>query len=146
MTHTTKYYDEKLVELDLTMYVSLDNLKASYPQYKVLDTAEYSKIYFKDSANVEADFHKLYELQNQIILDSTHVSKSMEKNNQIIERLKKNFGKQKTRLHVEENKTLAAKPREQDYANQLSQIYTTTSLLSIGILGALFICYRNFNK
>ena len=146
MIHTAKYYDDKLIELDLTMYVSLDNLKASYPQYKVLDTPEYSKIYFKDSANVEAVFHKLYELQNQIILDSTQLSKSMEKNNDIINMVKRNFDKQKTRIQIEENKTLAAKPREHDYANQLSQIYHTTSLLSIGIIGALFICYKHFRQ
>ena len=142
MEHTAKYYENKLQELNSTMYVSLDNLKNSYPLYKTFGTPEYNTIYSNDSANVETIFHKLYELRNQLIKESQQLSKTMEQKNYIIEMSKKNFKKQKYKFQQEDIITLAAKPRGQDYKNQLSNTYHMTGLLSVGILTAIFICYK----
>ena len=142
--NTAQYYVDKLDELKTTMNVSIHNLKKSYPLYKIYKTPEYTKIYMNDSTNIETVFHNLYKLQNQLITDSTKKSAAMETNTRSIDNAKKNVALKTQELLAIEDAAQAAKPREHDFKHQLSSTYKITATISIGIVGALIICYKSF--
>ena len=123
-TKSVQYYQDKLIEYDLIMDMALENLKKSYPLYKITNSAEYSKIYYNDSANVEKVFHDLFLLQNNLIKDSNTLSQLMEKQNNIIHNAKINYKKQSKLLSEQKDNDLASKPREKAYTkNKESMLF-----------------------
>ncbi len=145
-TKSVQYYEDKLIEYDLTMDLALENLKKSYPLYKITNSAEYSKIYYNDSANVEKIFQDLFLLQNDLIKDSTKYSQSMEEQDVIIQRAKVNYKKHKGILGEKNDSDLASKPRENAYKKELNLTYITTIINSFGIVATLYILYKYLHK
>ena len=143
---SVQYYQDKLIEYDLIMDMALENLKKSYPLYKITNSAEYSKIYYNDSANVEKVFHDLFLLQNNLIKDSNTLSQLMEKQNNIIHNAKINYKKQSKLLSEQKDNDLASKPREKAYTKELTSTYVKTFINIFGIITTLYILYSNIHK
>jgi len=143
---SVQYYQDKLIEYDLIMDMALENLKKSYPLYKITNSAEYSKIYYNDSANVEKVFHDLFLLQNNLIKDSNTLSQLMEKQNNIIHNAKINYKKQSKLLSEQKDNDLASKPREKAYAKELTSTYVKTFINIFGIVTTIYILYSNIHK
>lgn len=145
-TKSVQYYQDKLIEYDLIMDMTLENLKKSYTLYKITNSAEYSKIYYNDSANVEKVFQDLFLLQNDLLKESNKLSDLMDEQDDIIQRAKVNYKKQKKILGEQNDSDLASFPREKAYEKELNLTYITTAINSVGIIGTIYILYKYLHK
>ena len=144
--HSVKYYKEQMNQNDKKIQLTLENLRKSYPLFKTTKSAEYSKIYFNDVKNVETVFHDVYLLQNELLKDSNALSKELEQNNKLINKYEKEL-KQTTKIFDNvSNKDLASKPRMKNSKTDLQDTYINTVLISIGIVGCLYISYKQIRS
>ena len=140
--HSVKYYQEQMKQNDKKILLTLENLKKSYPLFKTTKSSEYSKIYYNDVKNVEQVFHDVFLLQNQLLKDSNKLSKELEQNNKLITKYEKEFHTTEDLYANVSNKELASKPRMKNTKTDLHNTYIKTALISIGILGSLYISYK----
>jgi hypothetical protein len=88
-TRSPAFYDKKINELNQRFYLVLDELKKSYPTYKVYpDNPEYENIYSNNISNMEKTNMDIFSLKQQIDKDSIKINKIIKQKNIDITRKK----------------------------------------------------------
>lgn len=142
-THTPSYYDKKINELDQRFYLVLDEMKKSYPNYKVYpDNPEYENIYSNDVSNIEKTNMDIFSLKKSLDKDSILLNKMIQNKNKQITRKKEENKKLKTEL---EN-LISGANSSSGMISQKESVYNMElfhlGIITLSVLGVVIFTYR----
>ncbi len=142
-TLSPSYYDKKIKELDQRFYLVLDELKKSYPIYKVYpDNPEYENIYSNDISNMEKTNIDIFSLKKSIDKDSIILNRIIKHRNKLITKKKeenKELKKQLENLLSGANSSTGMIDQKQDIYNM--QFFHLV-ILGLSALGIMVFTYR----
>ena len=142
-TLSPSYYDKKIKELDQRFYLVLDELKKSYPIYKVYpDNPEYENIYSNDISNMEKTNIDIFSLKKSIDKDSIILNRIIKHRNKLITKKKeenKELKKQLENLLSGANSSTGMIDQKQDIYNM--QFFHLV-IVGLSALGIMVFTYR----